>query len=322
MSFKKITLGSLLLLAALVTAYTLAEAKTGDRPKATTAQKAFLGVYLEDIDQDTQEALNLNSKEGVLVEGVVDDSPAEKAGLQEQDVIISLDGEKVKDSDQLKEAVAKHRPGEEVKVVVIRDGKKNSLEVKLGSSQEVENEIELSLPEPGDMKTFSFSFPGFNRARLGVQIMDLTKQLGEYFGVGDGKGALITEVMEDSPAEKAGLKAGDIIVKIDRDKIKSTSDVYEALEDKEKGDQVNVEVVRDHGRESLTVTVELEGAPEGHADTWKSMAPQFRKTVPPEIKLFTNHEPDQSELRAEMKELRKQLEELKKDLEEMKKEIR
>lgn len=326
MSHKRFVLVGLLLLTALVAAFAVADAKKGDRPPATPAQKAFLGVYLQDLNQDTQEALDLDSKEGVLVKDVVEESPADQAGLQEKDVIISLDGQKVESSEELKKAIALHQPGDEVKIVIIRDGKKKSLEVELGYSseteKEVERELEMSRPEPGDVRTFSFSFPGFNRARMGVQIMDLTEQLGEYFGVEDGKGALIAEVKEDSPAEKAGLKAGDVIVSIGDDKIKNTSDVYEALEDKEKGDQVNVEVKRDKGRQNNTVTVQLEGQPQWHADAWGSKAPKFRKTISPKIKVFSDDDLDESQFKAELKELQKQLKQLKKELEEMREELK
>ena len=326
MSYKKFVLGSLVLVAVIVTAFAVADAKKGDRPPAAPAQKAFLGVYLQDLDQDTQEALDLDSKEGVLIEDVVEESPADQADLQEQDIIISLDGQKVESSEEPKKAIALHQPGYEVKIVIIRNGKKKSLDVELGSSaetgEEVEKELELSLPEPGDLRTFSFSFPGFNRARMGVQIMDLTEQLGEYFGVEDGKGALITEVREDSPAEKAGLKAGDVIVNIGDDEIKNTSDVYQALEDKEKGDQVKVEVKRDKGRQNNTVTVQLEGQPQWHADAWGSKAPQFRKTISPKIKVFSDDDLDASQFKAELKELQKELKQLKKELEEMREELK
>ena len=107
MSYKKFVLGSLVLVAVIVTAFAVADAKKGDRPPAAPAQKAFLGVYLQDLDQDTQEALDLDSKEGVLIEDVVEESPADQADLQEQDIIISLDGQKVESSEELKKAIAK-----------------------------------------------------------------------------------------------------------------------------------------------------------------------------------------------------------------------
>ncbi len=313
-----------LLSLALISGFALAKSK--DRPEAAVAQKAFLGVYLQDIDEDTQEALELESGEGVLVEGVVDGSAADKAGLKEQDVIITFDGQEVDDSDQLRGLIAEHQPGDKVKVKVIRSGKEKNLTVALGKSSDLED-FEINLPDipgPGDFHTYSFSIPSFNRARMGVSISDLTEQLGSFFGVKEGKGALITEVVEDSPAEKAGLKAGDVIVRIDGDKVNSTSDVYEALEGKEKGDQVNVEVIRDKGSHSLTVTVELEGPQKWHANTWNFQAPKvkMRQQVEPKIKIFTDKMEAQDDLREELNELKKELKELQKELKELKEEGR
>lgn len=310
---------SLLVLTSLALAGSLSEAKTKDLPKAKTAQRAFLGVYLQDIDKDTQEALDLKSRQGVLVEGVVDGSPADKAGLKDQDVILSFEGQKVEDSDQLRELIAEHKPGDEVEVRIIREGDEKTLQLELGKSGDMED-FDISIPELGDMQSFSFSVPSFNRPRMGVQISDLTEQLGEFFGVKGGKGALITEVMEDSPAEKAGLKAGDVIVRIGDDKIKSTSDVYATLEGKEKGEEVNVEAIRDKGTHSLTVTVELEGPTKMHADTWNFEAPKMRQSIKPQIKVFTDQREEQNDLRANMKELQKQMKELQKQLEELKEE--
>jgi serine protease Do len=330
MKIKNIVLTSLLVVAVLAMVFTGAEAKKGDTPKAEVAKKTFLGVYLQDLDEDTQEALDLKSDRGALVEGVVDGSPADKAGLKEQDVIVSLGGDKIDDSDQLRAAISDHQPGDEVDLVVLRNGREKSLKIELGSSDDLAEDIErtyqkafeIEIPEPGDVQTYSFSIPSFNRPRMGVQIAELTEQLGDFFGVKGGKGALITEVVEQSPAQKAGLKAGDVIVRIGDEKIDGTSDVYRALEDRERGDKVNVEVVRNQGRESHTATVELEGPQKGkmHADTWNFKAPKMRGLQSPDVKVFTDKSFDRDELRQEMKKLRQEMEELKKELQELREE--
>ena len=330
MKIKNIVLGSALMLAVLAMVFTDAEAKKGDTPKAAVAEKAFLGVYLQDIDEDTQETLELESERGALVEGVVDGSPADKAGLREQDVIVSFGGEKIADSNELREAISSHQSGDEVDLVVLRNGREKSLKVELGSTDEMAEDIErtyqkafeIEIPEAADAQTYSFSIPSFNRPRMGVQIAELTEQLGDYFGVKGGKGALITDVVEESPAEKAGLKAGDVIVRIGDEKIDGTSDVYQALEDREKGDKVNVEVVRNQGKESHTVTLELEGPQKGkmHADNWNFKAPKMRGMQPPDVKVFTDKGFDRDEFRQQMQELKKEMEELKRELQELKQE--
>ena len=323
MRINRIVLAALLALFSLTLVASLAWAKSKDRPKPEVAKKAFLGVYLQDIDEDTQEALDLQSAEGVLVEGVADGSAADKAGLKEQDVIISFNGQEVDDSDELQEVIAEHKAGDNVKIKVLRDGEEKVYTAELGKSQDIED-FEISIPQPGDLRTFSFTVPSFNRPRMGVQISDLSQQLGDFFGVKNGEGALVTEVIEESPAEKAGLKAGDVIIRIDDEKIKSSADVHEALEGKDKGDKVNVEVVRDKGTHSLTVTVELEGptSPKWHADTWNFQAPKMKmkQQIEPKVKIFSDKMEMQDELREELKELRRELKQMQKELEELKEE--
>jgi C-terminal processing protease CtpA/Prc len=211
--------------------------------------------------------------------------------------------------------------------VVIRDGRKKTVAVELGSKQEVSQELKralkIKLPKLGDPQTYSFSIPSFNRARLGVRITGLSEQLGDYFGAEDGEGALITEVLEDTPAEKGGLKAGDVITRIEGEDIESTSDVYEALEDRKAGDQVDVRVLRKGQKK--TIKVELEEPEEWHAGVW---APKIEKFKGPhgdvDVKVFSDFDQEefQQELSQEMDQLRQELQELKKELKELRKELR
>jgi membrane-associated protease RseP (regulator of RpoE activity) len=153
-----------------------------------------------------------------------------------------------------------------------------------------------------------------------VKVQDLTEQLGNYFGVEDGKGALITEVEEDMPAYKAGLKAGDVIVEVEGEEIGDTEELMDVISDKEEGDKVKIKVIRNRRPESFEVEVE-------EGEEWSSfdlrgldkLKIYTEKLHPP--KMFWKEEYS-SELEKEMENLREELEELKEELEELREKIR
>jgi membrane-associated protease RseP (regulator of RpoE activity) len=279
---------------------------------------AWLGVYLQNLTGDLKEAMDLESEEGVLVAGVVEDSPAEEAGLEEEDLVTEFDGTQVKTSSQLTKLVKKRLPGDEITLKLVRDGKTKTLTVVLGKQPKDKT---LGLKEttpwlnfsgvPGEPGLYSFSM--FSGNRIGVRVQNLTDQLGSYFGVEDGQGALVTEVEEDMPAEKAGLKAGDVIVKVDGDDIEDTGDLIEAISEKEEGDKAEITVIRDHASKSFSVGVE-------EGPSWYSRDAGDLN----EYKLFLDkaHAPHALRLEESSSGLQDQLDELKEDLKQLKEEIR
>jgi len=276
----------------------------GIPPMVWVEEGAYLGVLLENVDAEDAKELNLKEERGALVEKVMEDSPAEKAGLKKDDVILSMNGQPVESSAQLKRMIGESVPGRTARFLVIRDGKEQTLTAALGGQKgascklkkmewepreedlerfeirlrDKDDELHLKLKELKELeKTKELEmlehldelenlevlepevdgqirvFIG-GRARLGVKLDSLTDQLGGYFGVKDGDGALITEVMKDTPAEKAGLKAGDIILSVDGEKIEDAGDVREILADKE--GPVELTVLRD--RKEIKIKAELE----------------------------------------------------------------
>jgi membrane-associated protease RseP (regulator of RpoE activity) len=167
--------------------------------------------------------------------------------------------------------------------------------------------------------------------------MDLTGQLGDYFGVEKGKGALITEVHKDSPAEKAGLKAGDVIVAVDDEKVVDADDVSELIEDHKPGDTAGVTVVRD--KKEVTIAVEVDETEEesfgyhyGHpyAPEISMWMPEIKKLVPPRLP-----HPDEEfdferddfqgefdDFKTDMKEFKKDMENLKKEMQELREKLK
>lgn len=292
---------------------------------AKKSEKAWLGVYLQDINRDIKEAMDLKSKRGALIAGVVEESPAEEAGIEEEDVIVEFDGEKVRSSSSLTGLVKKHSPGDEITLKVVREGKEKKIIITLGKrpkeefiyEHDVEPLLELKKGKSPEVHFWGFHSGG----RIGVRVQDLSDQLGEYFGVEDGEGALITEVEEDMPAEKAGLKAGDVIVEADGDEVDDTQDLREIISEKEEGDKVRVKVIRDRSARSFEVEVE-------ESETWSlgdlkglkglGVLPPGKVDVP---KVMWKGE-FSSELEEEMEELKEELEELKKELQELRKKLK
>jgi C-terminal processing protease CtpA/Prc len=298
--------------------------------KSTQVKKqGWVGIYLQELTPELKESMDLEeSTEGVLVNGVVEDSPAEKAGIEEGDVIISFDGKKTRTVESLTGLVRKTSPGTEVEIKVIRDGEEESLNLTIGESSlsglynlnPEKLKIEKNMIEP-----YIWNFQ--SGSKLGVAIQDLTEQLGDYFGVKNGEGALITEVEKESPAEKAGLKAGDVIVQVDNEKVSGSDDVRQILSDKEKGDEVSLKVIRDKRPKDFSVTLaetekEYSFKIQPDIEKTKDMELFLDKLQIPEAPMLKGYSSDESKLKRDLNKLKKEMEELRKELDQLKEELK
>lgn len=245
------------------------------------ADDGWLGVQLQAIDKDLSKSLKLPDDRGALVDEVVDDSPAAAAGLRHGDVIVAFAGKPVHEVKDLTKAVRKASPGDEVDVTVLRDGKQQDLKVTLGERDQREvfvirrgDKGDGDLDEDrimdkaltwrqGDGDDFQVFTSRARGGYLGIGLQDLTEQLGKHFGVDDGKGALVSEVKPDSPAARAGLAAGDVVVEADGEAVADTEELRDALAKHDDGDEVGLTVIRDGKRRNLTAT--LAAWPEGEA---------------------------------------------------------
>jgi serine protease Do len=239
---------------------------------------SFLGVYTEDISKENMGRYNLREVRGVGITQVAKDSPAEKAGLRKDDVILRFDGENVTSTRKLTRLVSEVAPDQSVRLGISRGGSEQDVSVTIGKRNESMNAGEgfrafppmqampdlrglitpdgrggnvwkWESPGPGDNMIFGFG----NNRRIGVSTMQLTKQLADYFGIADGQGVLVTSVAEDSPAAKAGIKAGDVITAIDGEKVDGAGDVARGINKKKEGD-VTLTVVRKGNQRTITVT--------------------------------------------------------------------
>lgn len=313
---------------------------------------AWLGVSTQSVTEELRDALDLRG-DGVLVNRVVSGSPADRAGIRKGDVITAVNGRSVESPDELADVIRGQSAGSNASVRVVRRGGSQTINVRLGNRGEAENgdrgddEDWNGTPAPGeptpgrpevhvwkngkevdpddedfkmpDMRGFrgfgDLSGMQFNmRPRLGVRLQKMNSDLGGYFGGTNGRGALVVEVVEDSPAERAGIKAGDVIIAVGSTNVDDPDDLIRAIANEE-------------GRASLTLvrrgtrrTVEAElGDRSRQSDTWRmrdGRAPRAPRApmapMAPEMKRNSDDSDHEiQELRDEIRELKKQLEEQK-----------
>jgi serine protease Do len=224
--------------------------------------------------------------DGVKIADVDQDSPASKAGLRTGDIVVELDGERVRSARQFSRLIQESPAGRSVKVGVMRDGKRQTIDVTPESrpfgfgidGERIGRDVERSLrqleprlrelePRLRELEPrlrefrfdgpfdFDFNLPRLTspRARLGVQLNELTPELAEYFGAKDG-GVLVARVNKDSSAEKAGLKVGDVITSVNGDRVRDVDDLVDELRDRD--GEVTFGVIRDKKEASVKATIE------------------------------------------------------------------
>ena len=195
-----------------------------------TVIRGWLGIYIQDIDETMAVAMDISVTEGALVSDVTEDGPAEKAGIKQGDVILEYNGKKVLNTTQLKNDVAATAPDTEVELKILRDGKEKTISVMLGKlkADEIAPETEEQLE-----KLFGFKVVPFN------------KELASKYQLNQSlTGVLIISINVNSPAHRAGLKEGDLLVAVNREKIQNVEDFNKLVQDFKKGDTIFFQVIR------------------------------------------------------------------------------
>jgi serine protease Do len=226
----------------------------------------WLGVEIGEVTAEKAKDLKLAAQRGVVVMDVEPDGPAAKAGLKENDVITQYDGQVVAGTVQFRRLVRETPTGRTVALVVSRNGVTQNISVELGERsaffekrmkgkmRDFDNAFAFSMPN----QDFTLAMPPVDARTpsLGINAEDLSGQLGSYFGAPDGSGILIREVRSGTAAAKAGLQAGDVIIKVDGKPVRTLAELRVVLRDKSDQKTVALGIIRKAAELSVTVGIE------------------------------------------------------------------
>ena len=228
---------------------------------------SWLGVETSEVTSENAKELKLPAERGVLVAGVSEESPAAKAGLKEKDVITEVNGQRVEGAAQFRRMIHEIPAGRTAQLTVWRDGRTQTLSATLGKAEERHDKWmgatpgafafrmpDVQIPEMpsidlgGEMGVLAGGTP-----RLGIDAEDIGGQLGSFFGAPDGEGILVRSVNSGSAAEKAGLKAGDVITSFNGERVRSVGDLRQKLGAANEAKTAKIGVLRNRSEVSLTV---------------------------------------------------------------------
>jgi len=288
--------------------------------KGSAKGSSWLGISIQNISEEIMEATGLKTAQGVLVNEVFDDTPAEKGGLKAGDVLKKYNDEEIEEVEQFVGLVRESEPGDEVKLTLTRDDQEVELDVEIGERPE-EYHLEMSregwpnIHEHRGFEPLSDSFQLQSGGYIGVKIQDLNPQLAEAFGLKKDEGALVLEAEEDGPAFEAGIRGGDIIIKVDDDEIDDTGSLKSVIREKDEGDEVEITVLRNKKKKSFKVTV---GESPGFSSIERhlgmiDLGDELEGLKDIRIEIQTDIKEEIAKLKEEMKALKDELEELKRD---------
>lgn len=201
--------------------------------------RGWLGVMIQKVTPDLKEKLKLRDEKGALVADVTEGGPADKAGIERGDVIVSFDGKEVKEMHDLPYLVASSPVGKTVAVEVMRQGQKKRLEVEI---EELNEEKEAAVVSE-------------ENARLGMIVKEITRELASNLGLSEKSGLVVVQVEDGSAAAMAGFMPGDIIVEVDQQVVKNLQEYERKVETYKAGDTVMFLIKRQGSTLFLTVKV-------------------------------------------------------------------
>ncbi len=235
-----------------------------------SSESGWLGVGVSEVSADKQKELKLPEERGAVLGRIVPDSPAAKAGLKENDVVLEINGQRVEGTEQFRRLIHEIPPGRTANLTVWRDGRSQNVKVTIGKPDA--NNLRVysgnpkayafkmpELPEMPDLsglehlRTFTMVSPG--HPILGIDAESVEGDFGKFFGAPDGEGVLVRNVFNDSPAAKAGLKVGDVITSLNGERIRSASELREKLLTKHEEKTIQLGLLRN--KAELSISVEL-----------------------------------------------------------------
>lgn len=217
---------------------------------------SYLGIGVQEVNGERAKALGLKEERGVEITRVQDDSPASRAGLKTGDVLLEYNGQRLEGVEQFMRMVRETPPGREARLTASRSGSLQQVSVVTG-----QRSAWIKGPDLSALEAFRFEMPQFpdvprahmswRSSAVGLEAETLDSQLAEYFGVKEG--VLVRSVVKGSAADKAGIKAGDVLVKVDETKVTTPRDVSSALRAARSSRSVPVQIVRE--KRELTMHV-------------------------------------------------------------------
>ncbi|MCB1215037.1 MAG: DegQ family serine endoprotease [Deltaproteobacteria bacterium] len=195
-------------------------------------QRGYLGIGAQEVTRQLAKNLGLNKVQGVLVGEVYRDSPAHQAGIQVGDVILSFNGKEIARQQDLPLLVSQSQVGSLANLEILRNGERKKVKLRLGSLERSTNQIANYEDEKG------------TKTRLGVSVRDLSNREAQSYGLEPGFGVVIVEVEDESPAEKVGLKPGDIILEVNDQAIEDPKDFAQMAKKFKKGEVIRLYVRR------------------------------------------------------------------------------
>ena len=204
--------------------------------------RSFLGIYMQDINEDLYETMGLESRKGTIVSDIVEGSPAEKSGLESGDVIVAFEGKEITNGAALKNLVSSASPGQKITLTISREGKVQDINVVL----EERSGAEMASSSSNDFEEF------------GLSVLDLTDELIEQYDIqrpmnSDIQGVVVVNIEEGGIAEESGMLEGDLITRIGRQKISNLKMFKEEISEYEEDKKILFLVKRGNASRFLTL---------------------------------------------------------------------
>jgi serine protease Do len=238
---------------------------------STGGSSSYLGVDVQNVTTERMAALKLKEERGVEITMVDQDAPAGKAGLKEHDVILDFNGTVVDSGEQLRRLIREVPPGRTVNLGISRDGNPMKISLQLADHAKMPPQhAPQAFAMPRMPEVNGMDVPGYSlqvqtySSALGIQTENLSRQLGEFFGVKDGEGVLVRSVEKGSAGEKAGIKAGDVIVRANNEKLSDRADLAHILRNHREGGKLSLGIVRDKHEQTITIDLPKRGSD----DSW------------------------------------------------------